>query len=407
MALLTPTMIRELGAGAYGTWTLAYTWIGFLAFVDLGVPTALVRFLDAKDQSPRGTRERWISNFRFLARTLAALGTLGVLGLALFLPTLGATEGLGPDFPWVLFLVGLRSIPVPLLAAPSRGILFAERRVPWVRAAEMAGCLLNLIGSLVLLPLGHGLVSLASWNLLSASFEAGLTVWFARGLFGESSPRFDREKSRRTLAFGLQQVGIQLTHFLNHRADTLILSSFLPLPALGAYGLASRLAEASFGLGKQAIDGLAPDLKGSLEHSPEILPEALRVASVAGALGFFAVFGWGELFLEAWVPALAQEVYLPWLILTAQIALALPVQVLASWQCYSGGASRVARWSRHAATVNFVLSWVLVGPGGMVGVAFATLISQIGCLGLPLLRLWWRTPSTSGETQGASERTLL
>jgi O-antigen/teichoic acid export membrane protein len=173
---LPPFLTRLMPSDAFGAWSLVLQLSAFVGYLDFGIQTAIGRFVaHANEKGDSEFRDRIVSTSLAVLTAAAALGILGSIGLAIFMPHI--FHQLPPlllgDSRWALVLVG-SSLGVGLPCSLFNGIFVGLQRYE-VPAAVIGGSrvisavFLVLIvrhgGSLAQMGAAVAAVNLASYGL--------------------------------------------------------------------------------------------------------------------------------------------------------------------------------------------------------------------------------------------------
>jgi O-antigen/teichoic acid export membrane protein len=241
---LTPYAARQLGTEQFGLWSLMWAMAGVLGLADMGVSSAVVKFIaDARGQGD-SQRVRHLSATFFWMQSVLAL--VVILITAALLPFLAAIFDIPREFTRigaiVFAILGLRvatSMPFGLFA----GLLAAHRKQAYASLVKAAGTLVYGLGTLLALRQSPTAVTLAVCNLGVHMAANGLIVLLACRAAPALSiaPRyFRRELVRQIGSFAGSAFMVQVSALLYTRVDTFIVQRFLTLTAVAHYSVAMQ-----------------------------------------------------------------------------------------------------------------------------------------------------------------------
>ena len=242
--VLTPFLIRSLGAEGYGTWTLITALTGYMSLMALGVPMACVRYLAghvAEGDTRKANQVIGSCAGLYLMVGAAAL-VLGAALAALFhlyaLPVgLQAQAGLAYGLMVVYVSAGF----IGLLP---EGILFAHLEFVGRNAVRIAGVVLRLILTVGLLTLRPTLVVLALVQLACLAFDFAASWLLIHRRYPQcasvsptSTVRRSGGSSPSACTSCVLQAGVRLTW----ETDALVIGALLGVGAVPYYAVANSL----------------------------------------------------------------------------------------------------------------------------------------------------------------------
>jgi O-antigen/teichoic acid export membrane protein len=179
---LTPFVVRHLGTVQYGIWILAVSTVSYLALLDLGLRSAVIRFVSKAQAEGNHAEGEKLIGAALWFRILIALGVscLSIL-LAFLMPHF---------FKIPASLVNASRITV--LACALGAVLAAIHRFDLLSSITMIQTILRAGGVLVILRSGHGLISLACWEFMVILAIGVLTCLVAMRIFPASRTRVRR-----------------------------------------------------------------------------------------------------------------------------------------------------------------------------------------------------------------------
>lgn len=416
--LLTPFIIRSLGAEQYGMWALAYAIIGYYSLLDLGMSAAVFTHISyALGQKDDGEARSIYSS---------GLAIFGGSGLALAVVTLVASlviykvhESHSVTLSLLILIVGLVAAASFPLRVPY-GALNAGSHFDVTSSLGMLGTLLRAGGTVLVLSLHYGVIGLALANA-AAMAPVGVLAFVAvkskYPFLHVLHARLERVTAKKLIKFGLPVIFGQLADRVRMQTDSITVSFFLGLVVLAHYNIATTLAM-NYSEAVMAIIGvLAPVLAMQKSVKDE---EGVRKSILAGTrLGIcaagFAVFGiiaWGHAFILRWMGAEYLDAYPVLVVLALAVFFDVSQATSVSALYATMNQHLYAILNGVEATANIVLSVLLARPLGMMGIALGTLIPSFivrmfiqpilvqRCLGLSVRRYWLVCLPTTGRVLG-------
>jgi len=383
--LIMPFVIRALGDRMYGLWTLVATFIGYYGVLELGLNTAVTRYL-AKSLSARQLED---CNGVFNTSLRIYLG-LGVLVLAVA----GASAALAPHFcksredaslfSAVILIMGM-SLALQFPGRVFTGALEANLRFDQTAIFDILGLVLRtglVVGALLL---GYKVVALAWATLLAAIPPIALSV---RYTFKElpflrlESRYWGVGTAKMLFSYSVYSLIASLANILRFQVDSIVVASFIGLAAVTHYRIAGAFAQYFF-LFMTSLMGVFPSVfsrqEGVQDHQAieKTFFFATKIALCITCFICFGMIAWGAAFIKRWIGPSYLDAYPVLVVLMISWTINL-------WQ--GPAASLLYGVSRHRfiailntaeGVVNLGLSLWLVRIYGMLGVALGTLLPMI------------------------------
>lgn len=381
--LLTPFIVRSLGAEQYGIWALAYACIGYYSLLDLGMSAAV--FTHISYALGRGEKAEVAEIYS------TGLAVFGASGGVLALATLVIAGALAHFYPvhaallaGVVLIVGLitaASFPMRVLY----GTLNAGSHFDLTSGISMLGLLLRTAGSIAVLRMHYGVLGLAAVNGLATIPTNLLAFWAVKHTYPYIHvlrARFSRTAGGKLMRFGLPVIFGQLADRVRMQTDTITVSAFLGLVLLAHYNIATTLVMYYMD-GILAIIGvLAPVLtmqqsRNDQQGVRQSILAGTRVGVCTAGFVLFAIIAWGHPFLERWMGPAYLDAYPVLVVLASAIFLDVSQATSVSALYATMNQGYYAMLNGAEAAANLVLSLLLVRRFGMMGVAWGTLIPAV------------------------------
>jgi O-antigen/teichoic acid export membrane protein len=268
LILLTPLVVRHLGASQYGIWVLATAIGSYLGFLNAGSGAAGVRAVARLSGTGRiGEASRDVGSiFRiYLIVGLVAASTLIVLSFT----TLDLFHVPGVDQAQaraLLILIGLNFL-ISFPFGVTRSVLAGLHQFHLLGAVEVVWAVFRLVATVVLLGQGFGLLALGVIQLV-ASIGGHLTRWVlirrvAPQIHLTGGPEW-RGLSADASIFSALSFGYESLRTLFDNADLLLLGILAGPAAVGIFSVGASLA--SFvSKGLQPISGVLFPMASEME----------------------------------------------------------------------------------------------------------------------------------------------
>ncbi len=382
--VVTPFIVHQLGATAYGLWVLVAAMVAYGNLLDLGIGAAVTRYV--AELRPQGRFEEASALIATALRMYSAVGlavAVATVPLAIVFPDLFDVAGpIRDDARWVVLLTGL-AVSVKLPAATPYAVLRGLQRFDLANLISVLATAVQASSMVAVLVLGWGVVGLAALSLpltLLTQIPLQLAVRHAA-----PELRFGWRGARRSLvstvaSFSASTFVINSAGVVKTKTDEIVIARALPLAAVAPYSIARRVADLPAILAYQFIRILFPlasELHGAQERDRI---RALYVASTRVTLALLVPLSTALMvlagpFLEAWVGArYAGDVAVAVILLGAGM-LDTAMWPAASLLQGTGDHRLLAVFGGGSALLNLGLSVALVTRVGVTGVAVGTLVA--------------------------------
>lgn len=390
---ITPVIVHRLGVAEYGILILTNTILGFLGLLDLGLTASVVKYI---------SEYHVLGEWEKLRRALSSANTLywliGFVNLAVFLI-------LGKFFLWAFHIDGVsqQHILIVFLLAGLTSFLTAInsiytsippalQRYDIVNKINLSQLAVYNLGALVLALLGFQLKAILTINLLTV---LGMTLAykiFSQKLLPFLRLRFawDKQELKKLYSFGIFSAIANVSMSAVNQFDRLLIPIFLGPTQLSYYSLPGNVAQKTttvVGSLGGTFFPMANELaaKGEVQKLGEIFRKVIRNLSVLAAATTASIMLFGEKILHYW---LGEE----FAINGAKVLLILAITyfllslfgIIYNFLMGLNRQKMVALWSGVMAFVNLTLLFVFLRPLGIIGAAWAYLISV-----LPIIYLFY------------------
>ncbi len=359
---------RLLGTDAFGRYAFVMAYVGIAcSLADLGTTSVFGRGLA---QTPGRARGVYFGDFCILR---------GMIIVGATLLALAAAPLVKPEF-MPLLLVG--SLAVPVVATRFFDPLFQVCGRPVYTVATNAIYAVSLIAASVAIlawakmSLLAFMVGWAVCNLLYTVSAIALAARLIRPQF-----EFDRERLRSLMILAAP-LGVGALFYIVHtRVDTLLLGYLRPVREVGLYGAAFKLLDLGTIAATTLLWPLIPILSRSLGAlAPDGLALARRIVEAVGVVALpvaaTAPYVAGPVILALYGPAFIDAASVIGILAVVFVVLALCLAGVVI--NISAGRVQYDYWNTAlAVVVNIALNLVLIPRFGIVGAAYATLVSHL------------------------------
>jgi O-antigen/teichoic acid export membrane protein len=243
--ILSPILIRKLGADMYGIWILVFSIVEYLWIFDLGLRSAVVNRVSSysavKDQN--SINQVMTAAVFYLGCTGAILGVLTLVFHQWAAGVFNISQAYRNEFSTLLLLAGLGVAANYFLITYQAG-LEAVHCFKQVNRNYIFTLLLRCITTSAVLLVDGGLLMLGAVMVLSQLTGGLLNVFSLRRAMPALKLKFNllnRERIHEVWSFGLKSVGAGTALLFLNQAPALIIGLMMPEAYVGFYTLAARL----------------------------------------------------------------------------------------------------------------------------------------------------------------------
>ncbi|AMV29903.1 Polysaccharide biosynthesis protein [Gemmata sp. SH-PL17] len=379
---LAPYLVRSLGDARYGVWCIAESVLAYFTLFDLGIAACLVRFVAKLHATSNRHELSKLVSACFGLFVLAGVGVMVLGGAIVPFVAPGMERKLdesGDVLPFMLLMLTNLAITLPLSVFPT--ILDGLQRFGTKSAGRLVCLTLRVAAIVWVMETRPGLLSLAlvftAANLLEHALMAVACFRFLPGL--QISPKLiDRITLKEVRGYSIDAFLAMIAGRITGQTGTIVVGGFMTVATAGHYAIAMRLVDMAKNLLRAATTTLTPAVSereavGDFDGVRRVLLDGTRwvlylVLPIHIGLLFF-----GGPFLARWMgnSQYAEWCYPAMVVLSATLTIGVAQSVAARILYGMGKLKLFARLALVEAVVNLALSFALVGPFGLVGVAVA------------------------------------
>lgn len=384
---LTPFVIRHLGKEGYGVWILALSAVSYLNLLDLGLRSAIVRFV-SKAQARGELADATAAIQAALWVRLLIAGAIGVLsfGLAAVTPHLFRIPPTLVHAAQLTTLLCALGVAITLVSGVFGAVLAATHRFDLLSYITMTQTLIRAAGFLLILRSGRGLIPLAWWELSVVALFGLVTTLCALKVFPPARVRLRRPEPstlRSIWSYSATTFIFIIAVQIIGNTDNLVVGAFLSLGAVTLYAIGGSLLNYAYQVSNALSATFAP-MASNLEASGRV--EDLRVMLIRGTQATLALalpinmglFFRGGTFIRLWAgPQYEQVSETVVRILMLSMFFGVANGTAAAIMMAIDKHKPVARNAVVEAILNLGLSIALVKTVGLYGVAWGTSVSMM------------------------------
>jgi O-antigen/teichoic acid export membrane protein len=280
---LSPLIVNHLGGSAYGVWTVLGTLTAYLGLLDLGIRSAVTRYVARYESGgDHGAAIQIVSTAIAVFAAMAGCALAASLVLGLVAPSVFQIPAEYRVSAVIVAALAGASTGVALVSGAFGGVIVGLQRFDLTRNIDVATALLRAALVLGVITYGGGLVELAVAQFVASLAGAIFTGWLGlRILPGlRLRPTWSRSHLRLIVSYGGYAFVAQLASAAIDRTGVLVIGAFLPMTAVTIFAIASGLIEYARALVGGIRITLAPRAS-TLEGRGQ--RDALRVLALQGA----------------------------------------------------------------------------------------------------------------------------
>jgi O-antigen/teichoic acid export membrane protein len=383
---LMPFVVRHLGPLAYGVWILAVSTVAYLNLLDLGLRSAIVRFVSKNAAAGKILEaQKAIGAALWFRLGIAAVVVLLSIALAFAFPHLFKVPHDLQRAGQITVLLCALGVASGMISGVFSAVMSGIHRFDVLSSISVVQTLARAIGVIVILRSGHGLVTLAYWEL-AIGVTGSLVTWAAAvKIYPPCRLRLSRPDIatlKMIWSYSFKTFIIIIAVQIVFYTDNIIVGAFLSVGAVTLYSIAGSLAmysgQVSTSMGTTFIP-MASSLDASGQASSL---QKLLLRGTQAMLGLMLPIGLslllrGKTFIGLWMGPQYSETsgtVLQILLISQFFTIA---NSTAGQIAYGVDKHKsVATWAAIEAMLNLGLSIVLVKTTGLYGVAWGTSISQ-------------------------------
>jgi O-antigen/teichoic acid export membrane protein len=384
---LAPFVVHRLGNTAYGIWALMLQLTGYMGVVDVGLRSALVRFVSRlRAQEDHESLNELMSSTLQLYAGFALLCLAGGLLTAFFiLPHFHIPIVLLPEARNTL-LIATAILASDFVFATFQGSLAGLSRWDLRNLISVGVLIFRACLIVTVLEKGYGLVSLALVQLCASLVGHGIEVYFVRRLLPELriSWRTLRGKFLKPIfSHSSYSMLIGLGVGINYEIDAIVIAAFLPVQEIAFYVIGFNLIKYLRDLINASSMIVAPlashlDAKGHSHGVSRLLTRGSKFTLLLAYLGCASLLCLGTDFIRLWMGnEYAVRSGKVVLILTIGLFFSL-TENIGAHLLFGLGKHRLNVWCTGAeALLNLAGSIFLVRHFGIYGVAAGTTLAAV------------------------------
>jgi O-antigen/teichoic acid export membrane protein len=384
---LSPFIVHRLGVAAYGVWVLTISSINYMAILDLGMASSVIRFVSKghATQDHEGASEA-LSAVLWVRLQISALILLLTGVLAVVFPhVFKVPPDLAGDARKALLIIGLTTA-IGMSFGVFSSTLSALHRYDLRSYVTLTQLTIRVTGVVYSLRTGHGIVAIALCELTAATVGNCLLAYLARRTYPELKIRLTKprwEVLRKIWSYSVYAFMVTIAVQLVYQTDNLVVGKWVSVSAVAFYSIGNSLCRYTDQVVGAMTTTFTPaastyEAAGDLSGLRSLYFNGTRATMAFSLPIVLTLIIRGHSFIGVWMgPQFSRT--------SGMVVAILAVALMFSLQNTTAGAiafgvekhKMLAKWSMGEAIANLVLSITLARTIGIYGVAIGTLIPSL------------------------------
>jgi O-antigen/teichoic acid export membrane protein len=379
---LMPFLIHALGDRRYGMWALIGSITSYYALLDLGLTSAVNRFLTraiarGEETDANAVIVTVLAIFGGIGLTVLLVSTLVALGAGWLLEDPAEIA----VFRQVVVILGA-DVALAFPFAVFNGLLVAHYRFDIVSATQLLALFARTVLIVYFMGRGHSIVALAIITLavsLASRLALAAAAWRLFPWLQLRRAHFRAAQARALFGYGKYAFVAAAADRIRFQIDTVVVASLLGVALVTHYAIAARVTQLFMELMIRALGVVSPvfmrvDASGDQEEMRRTFLLATRVSTLAAVTVAGAIVILGERLIELWIGEGYLDAHGPLVILVVALTFDLMQMPSVSFLYASARHNLYAYLNAGEALGNLGLSILLVQQYGMIGVSLGTAI---------------------------------
>jgi O-antigen/teichoic acid export membrane protein len=383
---LSPFVVHHLGNLVYGVWVIIGSLVSYMGLLDLGLRGAVTRFVSKgaaqNDDAEAGAAVSgalWIRLWISLA--IIAVGLLFSVGFHRFFVIPKELQQAAS----AAVLITAITVSINLWCGVFGGVLVALHRYDLTSSVSILQTCARAAGIVFLLRSGHGILSLAIWDLGTSIIANSATIILCFWIYPQLKIVFGRP-DRITLAklwnYSLYAFLINVAIQVVYYTDNLVVGAFLSPSAVTVYAIGGLVINYARQIVSSMTTTFTPlastyEAEGSHDNLKRLAIHGTRAALIVSLPIEAALFFRGHTFIRLWMGAQYDISATVMQILLLSVVFSSANTTSAGIVYGMGKHKRTAIWASAEAIVNLSLSIALVRRLGVFGVALGTTLPSV------------------------------
>lgn len=392
---MMPFMIHKLGDTWYGLWTIAISLIGYYHLLDLGLASAVTRFIALHLARNEPERVNDVITTSVVIYSLLGTAIIALTAIvSLFADAFVSSKADARILRLIILITGLDlAIEFPFKAFA--GIIGSKLRYDLLTYNHLFVLLVSTALTVILLNAGYGVITLAFIQLVCAQLSNVLFYFTSKRLFPELKVRaihFQRALIRKLFSYSIWSFLISISDTLRLRIAPVVIGLAMTAGAVTHYYVGARFVELFMQLVFRATNIMMPLFTQyhAEENYAALREKLLFFTKINAVLAFFGgglLIILGKPFIARWMGTDYLDGYKVLMILTMGIAFEIIITPSTNVLYAIAKHRYLAVISIIEGSATLILCLILVRRYGIAGVAIGTIIPLLAVrlVALPII----------------------
>ncbi|MDP5132072.1 MAG: hypothetical protein NWQ54_14405 [Paraglaciecola sp.] len=306
MLVVTPMIIKTLGADSYGLWLLLLSGMGLLSFFEFGFASAVQRQMAQQiEQQDNDGLNQLFSSALFLFFLLGLFALVFLMLFALY-PSMLGIKGTYEKTATLAFLLFILKLLFDFVANAIHGIFSGHLRFDLdSKIAILALTLKALLVIVVVEPYGIlGLVIVTLFVDVSAQLAKFFFAFLIQPSLRLIWPKHFKQNCHQLFGYAKHVIFIELARLVQDKSSVILISHLLGLAAISLYAIADRLLKQAITLIQAITAVLQPYLVRKLVQGQldiRLMQSAMQLHAWLSCIVLVPVMLCGPAFIQLWV----------------------------------------------------------------------------------------------------------
>lgn len=384
---LAPFVVHHLGNVEYGVWVLAVSSVNYLALLDLGMRSSVLRFVSKTHTTRDHEAASEILSAALWVRILISFVVLVLSGaLAAVFPLLfKVPPSLAHDARVAILIIGVTTA-VTMALGVLGGVLSALNRYDLLSYVTVVQLVIRVTGVVAVLLRGHGIIAIAVVELIAATVGNILLAIIACKIYPEVKIRLKKprwEVLRQIWSYSIYVFTITIAIQLVYQTDNLVVGAFVSAAAVTFYSIGNSLCRYTDQVVGSMTMTFVPaastyEASGDTSGLRSLYINGTRATIALSLPILLTLILRGNTFIRLWMGAeYAHESGIVLAILAFGLMFSFPNNTAGAIAYGVEKHKTLAMWAVGEAIANLTLSIVLAHRFGLYGVAMGTLIPSL------------------------------
>lgn len=308
--VVSPIIVHSLGNEGYGFWSLIISITGYYSFLELGVTTAVVKYVShyfAQGDAKRVRSVCTTASLFFAAVSVVVLVASFTVGL-MFNRWFDVAEEVAPSLLLIVVVLGA-NMALNLLFSGVAATLFAFQEIPPLSTVEIITNVVKNLLIVVLLARGHGLVMMAFVTLATSVLRVILLWLVLRRRHPEvqvDKAAYDTEMLRTIFSYSWASVVITSASKVVYFSNPIIIGRAIKVTEVTFYSIAASLLVYVEQFVWSILQVLIPvisgyDATGNVAGNRRLYILGTRYSIVLSLPVLVTLFAVGDVFIGNWM----------------------------------------------------------------------------------------------------------